>query len=44
MLKRLGMVGDKKDTRKILDGIIVPSARWNLLPPVTHTRRAYTAT
>ena len=23
---------------------IVPGARWNLLPPVTLTRRAYTAT
>ena len=26
------------------DKNIVPSVRWNLLPPVTLTRRAYTAT
>ena len=27
-----------------MNDTIVPSARWNLLPPVTLTRRAYTST
>ena len=29
---------------KVQQGCIVPSARWNLLPPGTLTRCAYTAT
>ena len=29
---------------KFQQGCIVPSAKWNLLPPGTPTRRAYTAT
>ena len=29
---------------KVQQGCIVPSARWNLLPPGTLTRRTYMAT
>ena len=36
-------VGPTYEELKLGEGNIVPSARWNLLPPGTPTRRAHTA-
>ena len=40
----LGAESDDNESDESDDDGIVPSARWNLLPPGTLTRRTYTAT